>query len=66
MLVLIAQASSEGSDEPAHSRSLVRAFVARTHNDWMQKNDDTKRLISSVTDRCHARVTTDFTNMCKA
>ena len=30
-LVLIAYASNEGSDEPAHLRSLVRAFVARAH-----------------------------------
>ena len=30
-LVLIAYASSEGSDEPAHPRSLARAFAARSY-----------------------------------
>ena len=29
ILVLIASTSSEGSDEPAHTRSLVRAFASR-------------------------------------
>ena len=29
-LVLIAYASSEGSDEPAHLRSLARTFAARS------------------------------------
>ena len=30
-LVLIAYASSEGSGEPAHSRSLARTFAARSY-----------------------------------
>ena len=30
-LVLIAYASSEGSGEPAHSRSLTRTFAARSY-----------------------------------
>ena len=30
-LVLIAYASSEGSGEPAHPRSLARAFAARSY-----------------------------------
>ena len=30
-LVLMAYASSEGSDEPAHERSLVRPFAARSY-----------------------------------
>ena len=30
-LVLIAYASSEGSDEPAHPRSLARTFAARSY-----------------------------------
>ena len=30
-LVLIAFASSEGSDEPAHPRSLARTFAARSY-----------------------------------
>ena len=32
MLVLIAYASSEGSGEPARTRSLARAFTARIHD----------------------------------
>ena len=31
-LVLIAYASSEGSGEPAHPRSLARTFAARSYN----------------------------------
>ena len=30
-MVLITQATSEGSGEPAHPRSLARAFTVRTH-----------------------------------
>ena len=30
-MVLIAYATSEGSGEPAHPRSLARAFAVRTH-----------------------------------
>ena len=32
MLVLIAYAGSEGSGEPAQTRSLARAFTARTND----------------------------------
>ena len=32
ILVLIAYASSEGSDDPAHERSPLRAFAARARN----------------------------------
>ena len=31
---LITKATSEGSGEPAHSRSLARAFAVRTHEVW--------------------------------
>ena len=31
ILVLIKYATSEGTGEPAHSRSLARAFAVRTH-----------------------------------
>ena len=34
ILVRIAKAASDGSDEPAHVHSLARAFAARRHNDW--------------------------------
>ena len=33
-LVLIAYASSEGSGEPAHTRSLARTSAARSHTQW--------------------------------
>ena len=35
--VLIAYATSEGSGEPAHPRSLARAFAVRTHEVWKVK-----------------------------
>ena len=37
-LVLIAYASSEGSGEPAHPRSLARTFAARSYKQWAKGN----------------------------
>ena len=34
IMVFIAQATSEGSDQPAHPCSLTRAFAVRTHELW--------------------------------
>ena len=34
IMVLIIEATSEGSGEPAHPRSLPRAFAVRTHKVW--------------------------------
>ena len=34
IMVLITKATSEGSGEPAHSRSLARAFAVYTHEVW--------------------------------
>ena len=34
IMVLITKATSEGSGEPAHPRSLARAFAVRTHEVW--------------------------------
>ena len=34
IMVLITQATSEGSGEPAHPRCLARAFAIRTHKVW--------------------------------
>ena len=34
IMVLITQATSEGTGEPAHPRSLARAFAVRTHEEW--------------------------------
>ena len=36
--VLIAYASSEGSGEPAHPRSLARTFAARSYKQWVKRN----------------------------
>ena len=44
ILLLIASASSSGLDEPAHTRSLVRAVAFRTHKIMLVELD---------TDRTH-------------
>ena len=44
-LVLIAYASSEGSGEPAHPRSLARTFAARSYNQWIKRNLQTENQI---------------------
>ena len=44
-LVLIAYASSEGSGEPAHARSLARTFAARSYKQWVQRNRQTENQI---------------------
>ena len=49
---LRAYADSEGPDQPAHPRSLIRAFAVRKQNHWIQQNvsmeskgkDDTLRM----------------------
>ena len=46
-LVLIAYASSEGSGEPAHPRSLARTFVARSYKQWVKRNLQTESQIPS-------------------
>ena len=43
-LVLIAYASSEGSGEPAHARSLARTSAARSYKQWV-KNLQTESQI---------------------
>ena len=35
---LRAYADSEGPDQPAHSHSLIRAFVVRKQNHWLLQN----------------------------
>ena len=37
-LVFIAYASSEGSGEPAHPRSLARTSAARSYKQWVKRN----------------------------
>ena len=44
-LVLIAYASSEGSGEPAHPRSLARTFAARSYKQWVKRNLQTENQI---------------------
>ena len=45
-LVLIAYASSEGSGEPAHPRSLARTSAARSYRQWVKRNLQTESQIS--------------------
>ena len=44
-LVLIVYASSEGSGEPAHPRSLARTFAARSYKQWVKRNLQTESQI---------------------
>ena len=44
-LLLIAYASSEGSGEPAHPRSLARTFAARSYKQWIKRNLQTESQI---------------------
>ena len=44
-LVLIAYASSEGSGETAHPRSLARTTAARSYKQWVKKNCQTESQI---------------------
>ena len=44
-LVLIAYASSEGSGEPAHPRSLARTSAARSYKQWVKRNLQPEREI---------------------
>ena len=44
-LVLTAYASSEGSGEPAHARSLARIFAARSYKQWVKRNRQTESQI---------------------
>ena len=44
-LVLIAYASSKGSGEPEHPRSLARTFAARSYKQWVKRNLQTENQI---------------------
>ena len=44
-LVLIAYASSEGSGEPAHLRSLGRTSAARSYKQWVKRSLQTESQI---------------------
>ena len=46
-LLLIAYASSEGSGEPAHPRSLARTSTARSYKQWVKRNLQTESQIHS-------------------
>ena len=56
IMVLITKATSEGSGEPAHLRSLSRAFAVRTHEEWKSTKGPTKNLTSSPTGWLRMRV----------
>ena len=43
--VLIAYATSEGSGEPAQSRSFARTFAARSYKQWVKRNRQTESQI---------------------
>ena len=49
-LVLIAYASSEGSGEPAHSRSLARTFASRSYKQWVKGNLQTESQIPGLSE----------------
>ena len=44
-MVFIAYASSEGSGEPAHPRSLARTSAARSYKQWEKRNLQTESQI---------------------
>ena len=44
-LIFIAYASSEGSGEPAHLRSLARTSAARSYKQWVKRNLQTESQI---------------------
>ena len=54
-LVLIAYASSEGSGEPAHPRSLARTFAARSYKQWVKRNLQTESQIPGPSERLGMR-----------
>ena len=45
-LVIIAYASSEGSGEPVHPRSLARTSAARSYKQWVKRNLQTESQIT--------------------
>ena len=47
-LVLIAYASSEGSGEPAHPRSLARTSAARSYKQWVKRNLQEARSLAPL------------------
>ena len=49
-LVLIAYASSEGSGEPAHPRSLATTFAARSYKQWIKRNLQTESQITGLSE----------------
>ena len=49
-LVLIAYASSEGSGEPAHPRSLARTSTARSYKQWVKRNLQTESQIPGLSE----------------
>ena len=49
-LALIGYASSEGSGEPAHPRSLARTSAARSYKQWVKRNLQTESQIPDLSE----------------
>ena len=54
--LLIACASSEGSVEPAHPRSLARTSAARSYKQWVKRNLQTESQIPGPWMAGHAQL----------
>ena len=62
MMVFSPQATSDGSSDPAHPRSLTRAFAVRTHEVWeVDEGSDHKSGIQLHWMAAHARLKNEFT-----
>ena len=60
-MVLITQATSEGSGKPAHLRSLARAFAVRTRGLEVDEGSNQKSGIYLHWIFAHARMKNEFT-----
>ena len=66
-LVVITYASSEGSGEPAHPRSLARTCAARSYKQWVKRNLQTESQIPGLSEWlgkiCHDRMLEDTNSL---
>ena len=60
-MVLITWATSEGSCEPAHARSLARPFAVRTHEVWSRRRVRPKIRHLAHWMAAHSRLKNEFT-----
>ena len=61
IMVFITKATSDGSGEPAHPRSLTRAFAVRTHEVWKKMKGLRKIRHLSPLDGCACVMKNEFT-----